>query len=888
MRGAALLALAAAGAQGAPQAGACAQYGRVPVTGTDTVLYVCSDSTIRVTRAPAGTQRNSSLVVRSDWAKPEFTVSSDDPELLTVTTALVRAAVSKKTGAVTFYSRSSGAVLLQELSHNITKTADPVTGQDAYAVEQRWASPDGEALYGGGEYQNGLVNWKSAPLQIVQFNTEAAVPFFVSSLGYGILWDIYSWSYLNRPSEDMKLNFTAARNGKQTATFTAAAAGDYHLYFLGCDHGFGCGMGKVVDIQVQDSVTGARVPVQQMAAPRRGAFTQPAKAQTVQDWEKLTNLPDSITGRARGLVAGRTYTVELDAEGFGSPQVYLAPPSAQTSLSSELTEAGIDYYFMSDVSGSTGVDGVISAYRAATGPAPLYGKWVYGFWQCKEHYKTQKELLDAAHGFRNRSIPVDSFVQDWHYWGNLGWGPQWDPSVYPDPAGMVKELHGMDIHLMVSVWSKFDTQTVFWKNMSARGWIMGDSKYYDPYTPGARELFYQFSKTAHFDIGVDALWLDATEPEGFANRGHRTYYGSGEMYMNPYSLMTTQAIADGLRRDFPDAQGSRVFSLTRSSFLAQQRTGATLWSGDISGAWDSLRRQVAASTNYQMSGIPYWAQDIGGFFRPSNQYTTDDYHQMLTRWFQFGVFTPVFRVHGGGSNTELWNYGDQVQTWIVDSAINLRYRLLPYIYSGFARVDREGYTMQRHLVFDFAQDAKVLSIADQFMFGPAFLVSPIYTPGMNVSRSVYLPGGEQWRCFHHGKLLSGLVTPTVDITMIPVFVRAGSIVPLAPFMQHTGDSQDPTELRIYSGKDGRFTLYDDDGKSDTRAAGHAFSTIELSWADKQRVLTISARSGSYAGMPAARTFNVVVVSEGHGVGVAPEPHPDKVVQYTGAAVTVQL
>merc|ERR1719446_21021 len=246
---------------------------------------------------------------------------------------------------------------------------------------------------------------------------------------------------------------------------------------------------------------------------------------------------------------------------------------------------------------------------------------------------------------------------------------------------MVAELRSIDMHLMVSVWSKFDKSTSFWKQMNDKGWILGNSDYYDPFDADARELYYNFSKSAHFSIGVDSLWMDATEPENFPNADAECALGSGNAYMNAYSLQSTRAISDGLRRDYGDAQGARVFTLPRSSFAAQQTTGATVWTGDISGKWDSLRRQISSAINYQMSGIPYWAQDIGGFFRPGDQYNSADSHDMLTRWFQFGVFTPIFRVHGGGTNTELWNFGDVVMDTINASAISLRYRLLPYTYA---------------------------------------------------------------------------------------------------------------------------------------------------------------------------------------------------------------
>lgn len=459
---------------------------------------------------------------------------------------------------------------------------------------------------------------------------------------------------------------------------------------------------------------------------------------------------------------------------------------------------------------------------------------------------------------------------------------------------MVANLTSLDLKLMVSVWSKFDTQTSFFKQMDAKGWLLAGSNYYDAWNANARELFYSFSKAAHFDIGVESLWLDATEPEGWPNQNRATARGSGNADFNSYSLETTRAIAEGLRRDFGAAQGRRVFSLTRSSFAGQQRTGATLWSGDISGAWDSLRRQVAASLNYQMSGIPYWSEDIGGFFRPNGQHTDAGYAALLTRWFQFGVFTPIFRVHGTNGDTELWEFGPTTQANIVQSAVRLRYRLLPYIYSGFARVASRGYTMQRALAFDFPAAVRARTAADEFMFGDALLVAPVVSNAS--TRSVWLPApAGAWRGFHDGKPLAagGDVTVAPKIDEVPLWGRAGSLLVLGPDLQHTGEkASDPLELRIFDGGDATFTLYEDDGESGfdttTGAAATGAATILFSWDDAAETLTVGPRSGSFPGMLTSRTLHVVRVAPGHGVGVAPTETPDAVATYSGAKLVIAL
>ena len=371
----------------------------------------------------------------------------------------------------------------------------------------------------------------------------------------------------------------------------------------------------------------------------------------IMDWEALSNLPDSLLGRAN-LQADTEYTLSLTAEGFDQNhdfQVFVTRPDFAKMILQADVATHIDYYFT--FREFNDMDGAIQGYRKITGVAPLYNLKVYGFWQCREHYGTQVELLNASSQYRERNIPIDWIVQEWKYWPAHNstetqemWGPHWSSDTYPDPEKMVETLHNQNVNLMVSVWSKFGTSTEFYNQMRSQNFLLGNSTYYDPWNPSARAEFYSYSKKSMFDIGVDALWLDATEPEGFPNANVTTYLGDGNAFFNTYSLMTTRAIADGLRDDFIDAQGARVFSLTRSSFAGQQRYGAALWSGDTSGNWDSLRRQVSASLNFALSGLPYWSEDIGGFFRPNDQYTSTDYRHLLIRWFQFGLFTPIYRV----------------------------------------------------------------------------------------------------------------------------------------------------------------------------------------------------------------------------------------------------
>jgi len=857
-----------------------------------TRVWMCSSEIVRVTRVPNATATHAhdreSLVAKRDWEPFQYSVSSDvSSEYVEITTDHLRIRVRKEDARIRFFSSrdENDAILLEESSSTFRPTMDG--DRMTYSVEQSWTSSGSddeseadEGLYGGGEFQNGLLNYKYAPISLVQFNTEAIVPFFVSTKGYGLLWDNYARSFLNPP--EIKLNFSSASSSSsfsslRHATFETTTAGVHHFFVDACPGSFGCGSTYNLKMWATSS-SNVTVPIL--------------------EWDGLSNLPSSLTGRAR-LQANTTYVVYLNATGpsfeNAPPNAYVNTPSyGKTTLRSDLGDS-IDYYFTFSAP-SAPLQAIARGYREITGSAPIYPKWVYGFWQCREHYASQAELLNASLQFRKRHIPVDSIVQDWHYWGNLGWGPQWDPAVYPAPAEMVRTLHeDYNMRLMVSVWSKFDTSTRFYEQMESQGFMLGTSEYYDPWNPAARAEFYAYSKQAMFDIGVDALWLDATEPEGFPNENASTFLGSGNSLFNTYSLMTTAAIADGLRLDFPDEQGARVFSLTRSSFAGQQRAGAVLWSGDVSGAWDSLRRQVGASLNYAASGMPYWSEDIGGFFRPKDQYTSEDYRHLLMRWFQFGVFTPIFRVHGGNSHTEIWNYGDDAER-VLNDTISLRYRLLPYVYSGFRNVETAGDTMQRALPLAFPKDPATYDVADQFMFGDAFMVCPIVSAEDDARqrRDAYFPASTSWIDFWTGETVVGNGTKRsveAPLAHSPLFVRAGSIVALGDFAQHTEEKPwDPLEIRVYSSdEDAAFVLYEDDGASRDYRVGSNFTTIAFRYDAESQTLVVDDRSGGgFDGMLETRTIRAVLVDTTKGVGLDYSDTYDATFTYTGKRMEVKL
>ena len=566
--------------------------------------------------------------------------------------------------------------------------------------------------------------------------------------------------------------------------------------------------------------------------------------------------------------------------GPGGVQLAVRPPQDTTTFRSEVGQA-IDYYFFYGPE----LNRVISDYRQLTGEAPLFPKWAYGYWQCRERYHSKQEILETADEFRKRNIPVDVLVQDWQYWGKYGWNAmKFDEDHYPHPKEMLDQLHAKDLHMMISIWSRFGEDTDVYKRMAARSLLIPGTPWTDFFNPAAQAAFWEELKNGIFNDGMDAWWMDASEPEFDVLKGKQTFLGSGESVRNAYPLYVTKAIYEGQRGI---TEKKRVVILTRSAFAGQQRNAAASWSGDISANWITLRRQIPAGLSFSMAGLPYWTTDIGGFFRPKDQYTSDTYHELLIRWFQYGAFCPVFRVHGYQSNAELWNYGPDVQR-ILTQYDELRYRLLPYIYSAAWGVTNKGETLMRALPLEFPSDPGARQISDQFMFGPALLINPVTAEGAT-QRTVYLPAGNDWFDFWTGSRMSGGQSITADAPLdrLPIYVRAGSIVALGPQVEWASAKSDPIELRVYGGADGDFTLYEDEGDNYNYEHG-AYSTIPMHWDDKAQALTIGERTGSFPGMRDHTSFRVVLVRKAQGTGSAPSPEPDATVDYDGHSRSVSL
>jgi alpha-D-xyloside xylohydrolase len=802
-------------------------------------LQVCLDGLVRVRYSPTATiPAGQDFVVTNQFHKSVKFKVADAGGAVSLTTRKLKVTVDKTSGALAFYDTAGKLLLAESADGGKSMTPATVNGESSYQPEQTFASPADEYIYGLGQFQEGIWNWRGMPQELRQLNTEISLPMIVSSRGYGLLWNNASMTEFNPADSEILLT-------NKTGVFTTTAAGDYAFFIKDGD---------------RRNMIGLQINGQTICA--------------------ITNMWVTYNLSAKAALPANT-TVSVNVLGGGrNPRLYGRPLGDTTTFRSEVGDA-IDYYFFY---GPT-ADEIIADYRQATGSAPLFPEAAYGFWQCRERYSSQQQMLSAADEFRARSIPVDYIVQDWQYWGNHGWGAyEWDLKAYPDPTNMIAELHTNHFKYMISVWS--NPSGIVGKALQAMPHgLIPRSQWMDVYNPAVRNLRWKYMDQAFFSIGADAWWQDATEPgdDGNSLNDVNLYTGSANRVRDSYPLFASEATYEGQRGT--DA-GKRVVILSRSAYLGQQRYAAAAWSGDIRGDWTTFARQIRGGLNFSITGLPYWTTDTGGFFHPRDQYKSADYNELLTRWFQWSTFCPILRIHGNGTSTEMWNWLPETQTNLL-AFDELRYRLLPYNYSVAWQVTSAGYTPMRALMMDFPDDPNVLPIGDEYMFGNAFLVCPVTTP-QATSRAVYLPAGTAWVNFWTGESLPGgqTITTPAPVNLMPLFVRSGSIVPLGPVMQYAGEKPaDPLELRVYRGANGQFTLYEDEGNNYNYEQGK-YATIPFAWDDAQQTLTIGKRTGDFEGMLKDRTFKVVFVSPDHGVGRSAEPSADVVVHYSGKRLKI--
>ena len=589
----------------------------------------------------------------------------------------------------------------------------------------------------------------------------------------------------------------------------------------------------------------------------------------------------------------------------------------------------IDYYFMY----AGNADGVIGCMRNLTGQVPMLPLWTYGFWQSKERYKSQEELVNVVKKYRELNVPLDGIILDWQYWGsNYLWNAMdfLNPE-FPEPKTMVNDVHGLNAHMIVSIWNSFGPETqqykelekmhalfdfITWPESGSEKWppnlnYPSGVKVYDPYNPAARDVYWKYLKNL-WALNIDGWWMDSSEPDHMrfkpSDLDNKTYLGSFRKVRNAFPLMTVGGVYDHQRAV---DSAKRVFILTRSAFAGQQRYGANTWSGDVISTWGALRAQISAGLNFSLTGIPYWNSDIGGFFlwRFPKKLEDAEYRELYVRWLEFGTFCPMMRSHGADAPREIYQFGKpgDAPYDAIEKYINMRYSLLPYTYSTSWQVTNKQYSMFRALMMDFPSDKNALDINDQFMFGQSFLVSPVTTsmyakPAVQgkdtvkvedfstiKSKETYLPAGTDWYDFWTGEKITGgkKVSKQTPLDIIPLYVKAGSIIPIGPRVQYAGQKRwDNIEVRVYRGANGKFVLYEDENDNYNYEKG-VYATISFDWNDATKTLTINPRNGSYPGMPSSRTFNIVVVEPGKGSGVG-TAKPDRVVTYAGKKVSVKL
>lgn len=802
-------------------------------------LTVQAANAIRVRCGGAGGAQEPELIFTNPEAKVSGVMGSDARSSW-LQAADIKGVVDKKTGDIRFLD-AKGKLLTEELPGGRSLVSSPGSAGSLRAAEDQFALQPAEHLYGSGQFQDGYLDIARLTRKLVQLNTQISIPFFLSSRGYGILWHNYGMTELNPLSNHLTLAEAGTGAGQSVDVTTSAGTqrqtrrvkhfeGDLQIPAEG-DYSIVLDSGRVMTDRYHLQIDG----------------------KVVFDLDNQW-LPGSTSGIVH-LTAG-LHHLAVEANSDDHPTLDWGKTENKTVLRSP-DARDVDYTVFA---GSA--DQIISSYRRLSGEAPLFPEWALGFIQCRERYHSSDEIIDTIQQFRKDEIPLDLIVQDWQYWGKYGWNAmRFDEAQYPDPAGMVKKVHDLNAELMVSVWSRFDPASDVGKLFKDKNYFIPDTTWVDFTNPDAASLYWQNFSQRMLSLGIDAWWLDATEPENDDLHSRAIHIGAGDEYRLVYPLFVTKTVYEGSRKDAPD---KRVMILSRSAYLGEQRNSVATWSGDIGNSWDTLRRQVTAGLDYAASGMPYWTTDTGGFFRPGrSQYTDPAYRERFIRWLEFSTFSPLMRVHGYQTNTEPWNYGPEM----VDAErklIDLRYQLLPYIYSQAADVTFSGGTMMRPLVMDFANDSRALDQKYEYMFGPAFLVAPVLDAGVTQAK-VYAPqskGG--WFDWWSGKAVSPGTDATVDAPVghIPLLVRAGSIVPLGPVQQYVGEKKDaPIELRIYPGANGHFTLYADDGLTYRYEHGQS-AKVGMTWNDATGTFTLGARQGSYSGMARQQQFHVRLLRGG--------------------------
>jgi alpha-D-xyloside xylohydrolase len=965
------------------------------------LLEVMNDNIIRVraTSKEALPEKPASLMIvpQTAPAKGSYTVSEDGDNVV-VKAKNVKAVVSKATGEITFFD-AEGKQLLKEAQEgkkfwDFTVPERELGMKTGYTVpeeakhgltwQMKFDSPEDEAFYGLGQHQSEEFNMKGKNEDLFQYNTKVSIPFVLSNKNYGLLWDSYSYCRFGNPNDYLQLNRAfklydrTGKEGHLTGTYVDAKGKklvrdeDSIYYEYGTPEKSAIALktdnGGIKNFPKGFNLMGANVTYEGFIEPECCGHCK-GKSQLYQfilyysgyvkvyidgqevvpeRWRTAWN-PNTYKFSTE-LQKGKRVQLRIEWRPDGGEAycgLRVSEPRnkqerEQLSVWSEMAK-DMDYYFIA----GENLDQVISGYRTLTGKASLYPKWVLGFWQSRERYKTQDEIESTLAEFRKRHIPIDNIVQDWNYWPEDQWGShEFEASRYPNPQQMLDNVHQMHGRFMISVWPKFYCNTDNYKELDAKGWMYIQSPtddihdwvgpgytngFYDAYDAGARKMFWrQMDENLYTGLAlrgsklstlnsqlstlIDAWWMDASEPNvrDCTPMWYRkalsgpTALGTSTEYFNAYSTVNADAIYNGQRSVWKGKLNEpRVFLLTRSGFAGEQRYSTATWSGDIGTRWEDMRAQMTAGLNYSISGVPFWGMDQGGFcvesryvaaqqlFDRTGQENEDlkEWRELQTRWNQFGTFIPLFRSHGQWPLREIWNIAPDEHPAYKSFVYydKLRYRLMPYLYSMAGWAHFKDYTLMRPLIMDFNGDKEVENIGNQWMFGPALMACPVgYYKARN--RSVYFPEQCGWYNLYTNEYVEGGQRLVVDAPyeQIPVFVREGAIIPFGPEMEWSDEK--PAELinlYIYAGKNGSFQLYEDEGTNYNYEKGK-YATIDITYDEASKTVSFGARKGQFPGMLKNRRFNVVLITKDAQKPLNLEDPAGKMVEYNGKAVSVNL
>jgi alpha-D-xyloside xylohydrolase len=874
------------------------------------------------------------------------------------------AQVNKRSGAITFahhtvFDERAGEVI------PVCRMEAPVfapyvtDGKEEWSIAQTLSTGDEEChFYGLGQHQSDEWDYGDKEEELYQYNTKVSIPMMLSTSHFALLWDSYSygrWGHAT-PYAPLNVDFDLKSSYGTAGALTGRYVADDGSVLVRAEADL-CydDIFSIRNLPTNIALQKAQVTYDGWLLPHHNGIEQ-FSLYYAGYMQVYMNDSLVVPERWRAAWNPNTYKFSLPVDSLRPIHLriewrpdggisycalrgkYLPPADRAVGCEQRAhtfwqeMSPELDYYYIEGAKS----DSLIAGYRTLTGRAPIMPRWALGYWQSRERYKTQAELLETLREFRRRNFPIDNIVQDWSYWEEDAWGShEFDTQRFPDPKGMVDSIHALHGRFMISVWPKFYASTEHFQEFDRQGWIyrraIEDSirdwigpgylgSFYDAYSAGARQLFWQQMYEHLYPLGVDAWWMDASEPNvrDCTPLAYRkalcgpTALGPSDEYFNAYALMNAQAIYEGQRSVDPDR---RVFLLTRSGFAGQQRYSTATWSGDIAARWEDLQAQITAGLNFSVSGVPYWSMDIGGFsvenrfvqaqkeFDRTGFESADlrEWRELYTRWFQFGAWVPLFRSHGQYPWREPWNVAPEWSPTYkaLLAAAQMRYALMPYLYSLSARVHEDHYTLMRPLFMDFdggnaADNRSIEAVHDQYMFGPSVMVCPVYRYGAR-TREVKFPQGHTWYDLRTGAVAAD--THGVDSVLpqtvaapydyIPLFVPDGSILPTGAAVQYSDERpMEELTLYIYAGSDGTFTLYDDDGVTYAYEQG-ACCHIPLVYDDTERTLTIGEREGSYPTMPTEITFHLRYITPQQPIPFG-DQRPTSTVRYTGTPLTVQL